>query len=71
VLNTSIITCPKCPPHPFQDGRYGQNRRVANRVKQTTEQTRHWRCTACGTAVDTGSAEPIVIETQSGKPKEK
>ena len=45
--NTIILTCPTCPPHAFQDGRYGGQRRVANRLRQATDQISSYRCTIC------------------------
>lgn len=45
-----IVLCDssKCK-HPFQDQRYGKNKRVANPVKSTLAGLYASRCTVCGT----------------------
>lgn len=38
-----IRPCPSCPPHEYQDKKYGQNKRVKN--FSTAKKT--WACTVC------------------------
>lgn len=49
--NTLILPCPTCPPHEFQDARYGRGQRVANRLQQGSAQLDKYRCTACGKTI--------------------
>lgn len=42
----AIKLCKNCVPHPYQDGRYGQNMRVMNRTAKKDPQM--YRCTVCG-----------------------
>lgn len=48
----TIVTCPNCKPHEYQDKRYGEKRRTANLINQQQEKqasfVARYRCTVCG-----------------------
>lgn len=45
-MSTTVKTC-SCE-HKFQDDRYGKNKRVMNKLKNTQKSGPKWRCTVCG-----------------------
>lgn len=46
-----ILTCPKCKPHPYQDARYGNQKRVMNPILTPPGMPKKYRCTICGAEV--------------------
>lgn len=52
--NTLVLPCVTCPPHAFQDARYGRGQRVANRLQQGTGQLDRYRCSVCGKTIPRG-----------------
>lgn len=45
-MATKVRLCPKCPPHPYQDGKYGDKKRVMNSMLSDKDYE-EWRCTVC------------------------
>lgn len=48
-----IALCVNCKAHPFQDARYGKNRRVMNSCKEG----KSLRCTVCGAERNYGGTD--------------
>ena len=42
-----VMECKNCKPHPFQDQKYGNRKRVHNKTKKSEGTV--YRCTVCGT----------------------
>ncbi len=42
-----ILKCETCPPHPFQDEKYGEKMRVHNPGKSKQKDRTRWICTVC------------------------
>lgn len=50
-MSSKVINCPNTRPHPYQDTKYGKNRRVCNLTRGGSETTKVYRDTVTGLEV--------------------
>lgn len=47
-----VLYCKDCPPHEFQDRRYGYKQRVCNHAPSKGAKMDRFKCTVCSTYIE-------------------